>query len=60
MIRVLLQEAPGDGKVYNKILKLTEEQYDFLLFLQDEEIIDDSAFEFINLDELEELGFGEE
>ena len=60
MIRVLLQEAPGDGNVYNKILKLTEEQYDFLLFLQNEEIIDDSAFEFINLDELEELGFGEE
>jgi hypothetical protein len=58
MKRVLLKER--NGNVDDKILKLTKEQYDFLLFLQKEEVIDDCNFEFINLDGLEEVSFGEE
>jgi hypothetical protein len=58
MKRVLLKER--NGNVDDKILKLTKEQYDFLLFLQNEEVIDDCNFEFINLDGLKEVSFGEE
>lgn len=58
MIKVLLQQRRGD--IEDRILELTEEQYDFLLFLQNEEIIDDCEFVFTNLDELEMLSIGEE
>lgn len=58
MIKILLHER--NGNVDDRVLKLTKEQYDFLLFLQDEEVIDDCNFEFVNLDGLEELSFGEE
>ena len=58
MIRVLLQQRHGD--IDDRILELSEEQYNFLLFLQDNEIIDDCEFVFTNLDELEEVSFGEE
>ena len=58
MKRVLLQQRHGD--IDDRILELTKEQYDFLLFLQKEEVIDDCEFVFTNLDELEEVSFGEE
>ena len=58
MVKVLLQQRHGD--IDDRILELSEEQYNFLLFLQDNEIIDDCEFVFTNLDELEEVSFGEE
>lgn len=58
MVKVLLQERHRN--IDDRILKLSEEQYNFLLFLQDNEVIDDSEFEFTNLDELEMLSIGEE
>jgi hypothetical protein len=58
MIRVLLQQRHGN--IDDRILELSEEQYNFLLFLQDNEVIDDCEFVFINLDELEEVSFEKE
>ena len=58
MVKVLLQQR--DRNIDDRILELTDEQYNFLLFLQNEEVIDDVEFTFTNLDELEVLSMGEE